>query len=64
MVVGFQVEKKLYYDSSNLKTIQRQISWNNFIEEIKSVQALFISVIQVRTDQGLVVKIRCPIRSW
>ena len=40
-----------------------QNSWLMKRPELQ-VLTLQISVIQVRMDQGLVVKIRCPMRSW
>ena len=42
-------------DEKNDKKENEQKSWE---------LTVWISVIQVRTDQGLVVKIRCPMRSW
>ena len=33
-------------------------------ENVTYVKDMYSSVIQVRMDQGLVIKIRCPMMSW
>ncbi len=42
---------------------RRQSIFHLLGNDVGSDPAMCISVIQVRMDQGLVVKIRCPMRS-
>jgi hypothetical protein len=56
--------KKCYSGVSNNCTVWNQRTGQGIFPKInRAVIVLFSSVIQVRIDQGLAVKIRCPMRS-
>ena len=54
-------EVNLPKESSKLK--YRKVASTNASRFVTHLVYMHTSVIQVRTDQGLVVKIRCPMRS-